>query len=142
MSKAEDILNELTARLMTTGAKVERNSVIPEKIPHDGLIIVRDGEPGEPDRTLGGYSNTFYSHAIPVEIFIERAHTDERDAVFDTLLEEVGDLLEADLTLGGKAFGLLYGRPEIVTEPIVGAQSVKSATLTLTVDYEAASPLG
>ncbi len=141
MSKAEDILNELSARLVTTGARVERNSVIPEKVPYDGLIIIRDGDPGDPDRTLGGYSNTFYSHTIPVEIYMESAHMDDRDLAFDVLLENVGDVLEVDLTLGGKAFGILYGRPEIVTEPVLGAQSIKSATLTLTVDYEAAQPL-
>ena len=29
-------------------AVVERNSVLPEKVPDGGLIILRDGDPGEP----------------------------------------------------------------------------------------------
>ncbi len=45
--------------------------------------------------------------------------------------------LEADDTLGGLAFGLTYGRPE----PVPGAPAIKSATLTVTVDYETDAPL-
>jgi hypothetical protein len=34
-----------------------------------------------------------------------------------------------------------YGRPEPATEAIVGAPAIKSATLTVTVDYETDAPL-
>jgi hypothetical protein len=49
--------------------------------------------------------------------------------------------LEADPTLGGLAFGLTYGRPEPAIEAVPGAPAIKSATLTLTVDYETDAPL-
>jgi hypothetical protein len=41
-------------RLLATvlGAVVERNSALPEKIPDCGLIILRDGDPGEPEQAL------------------------------------------------------------------------------------------
>ena len=44
-------------------------------------------------------------------------------------------------TLGGLAFGLTYGRPEPVIEAVHGAPAIKSATLTVTVDYETDAPL-
>ena len=64
-----------------------------------------------------------------------------RDAAFDDLLQLIGLALEADPTLGDLAFGLTYGRPEPAIEAIAGAPAIKSATLTVTVDYESDAPL-
>ncbi len=53
MSKAEAILNKLKELIVQeTSAKVERNLDTPEKIPADGLIVIHDGDPGEPDIIL------------------------------------------------------------------------------------------
>jgi hypothetical protein len=49
--------------------------------------------------------------------------------------------LEADPTLGGLAFGVTYGRPEPAIEAVAGAPAIKSATLTVMVDYESDAPL-
>jgi hypothetical protein len=98
-----------------------------------GLIIVRDGDPGEPEQALGGFGNAYYQHAIEIEVYVEEGGAGARDAAFDALLQQIGVALEADSTLGGLAFGLTYGRPEPAT---------KSATLTLTVDYGTDAPLG
>jgi hypothetical protein len=49
--------------------------------------------------------------------------------------------LEADPTLGGPALGLTYGRPEPAIEAVADAPAIKSATLSVTVDYEADAPL-
>jgi hypothetical protein len=57
------------------------------------------------------------------------------------LLQQIGEALEADPTLGGLAFGLTYGRPEPAIEAVAGAPAIKSATLTVTVDYESDAPL-
>jgi hypothetical protein len=63
-SKVEQVLEALRAVLETVpGAAVERNSVLPEKVPAGGLIIVRDGDPGEPEQALGGFGNAYYQHA-------------------------------------------------------------------------------
>ena len=56
-SKAEQMLDALKALLETVpDAVVERNSVLPGKVPAGGLIILRDGDPGDPEqarRTIG-----------------------------------------------------------------------------------------
>ena len=53
-SKAEQVLASIRALLEAMpGATVERNSVLPEKVPAGGLIILRDGDPGEPEQALG-----------------------------------------------------------------------------------------
>ena len=64
-----------------------------------------------------------------------------RDAGFNALLQQIGTALEADPTLGGLVVGLTYGRPEPSIEAIAGAPAIKTATLTVTVDYETGAPL-
>jgi hypothetical protein len=60
---------------------------------------------------------------------------------FDKVLQKIGVALDADPTLGGLAFGLTYYRPEGSIEPVAGAPAIKSATLSVTVDYESDGPL-
>jgi hypothetical protein len=141
-SKAEQVLNALTTLLQTVpDASVERNSVLPEKIPDGGLIILRDGDPGEPEQALGGFESTYYQHTVEIEVYVEEGSAAARDAAFDDLLQQIGAVLEADPTLGGLVFGLTYGWPEPAIEAVAGAPAIKSATLSVTVDYESAAPL-
>ncbi len=141
-SKAEQVMDALRGLLETVpGAAIDRNSVLPEKIPDSGLIILRDGDPGEPEQALGGFGNAYYQHAVEIEVYLEKGDAAARDAAFDALLQQIGTTLEADPTLGGLAFGLTYGRPEPAIEAIAGAPAIKSATLTVTIDYETSAPL-
>ena len=142
-SKTEQVLTGLTARLETVpSAKVERNTAVPEKIPAGGLIVLRDGNPGEPDTALGGFGGAYYSHDVEIELYVEEGDAALRDAAFDPLMQAVGAALESDPTLGGLAFGMTYGRPEIDTEGVTGAPAIKHGTITVTVEYETDSPLG
>ena len=142
-SKTELILEAIKARLETApGARVERNTAVPEKIPSGGLIVLRDGDPGEPDTALGGFDGAYYSHAIEIELYFEAGDAAIRDAGFDALVQAVGVALEGDPTLGGLIFGMAYGRPEIETEAIVGAPAIKTGAIIVTVEYESDSPLG
>ena len=84
----------------------------------------------------------YYQHAVEIEVYVEEGNAAARDAAFDALLQEIGTALETDPTLGGLAFGLTYGRPEPAIEPIAGAPAIKSATVSVTVDYETDVPLG
>jgi hypothetical protein len=106
-----------------------------------GLIIVRDGDPGEPEQALGGFGNAYYQHAAEIEVYLEEGDAAARDAAFDALLQLIGVALEGDATLGGLAFGMTYGRPEPAIEAVAGAPAIKSATLAVTIDYETDAPL-
>jgi hypothetical protein len=141
-SKTEQVLEAIKGLLETVpNASVDRDSVLPEKIPAGGLIILRDGDPGEPEQPLGGFGSTYYQHVVEIEVYVEEGDAAARDAAFDALLQQIGAVLEADPTLGGPVFGLTYGRPEPAIEAIAGAPAIKSATLTVTVDYETDTPL-
>jgi hypothetical protein len=45
--------------------------VLPEKVPAGGLIILRDGDSGEPEQTLGGFGNAYYQHAVEIDFYVE-----------------------------------------------------------------------
>jgi hypothetical protein len=85
-SKAEQVLAALKTLLETVpDAVVNRNNVLPEKIPEGGVIVLRDGDPGEPDQALGGFGSTYYQHAVEIEVYVEEGDAAARDAAFDSL---------------------------------------------------------
>ncbi len=142
-SKSEQILTALTDRLRKLSkVKVERNTVAPEKIPAGGLIVLRDGDPGEPEQALGGVGSVYYSHAVEIEVYVEAASAGKRDAAFDVLVQKIGAVLDSDPTLGGFAFGMTYARPEIETEAVAGAPAIKTGIVSVIVEYETETPLG
>ena len=75
----ETILSALHAQLQTLAAPVLRGDVLPERIPATGLIILRDGKPGEPEVTLSPLSY-FYEHRAELEVVIQAGSG--RDALF------------------------------------------------------------
>ncbi|EEX08762.1 conserved hypothetical protein [Ruegeria lacuscaerulensis ITI-1157] len=77
----ETILAALHARLSALPATVLRGEVLAERVPAEGLLILRDGEPGEPEVTLSPLAY-HYQHRAEIEAVVQGA---SRDAAFDTL---------------------------------------------------------
>ena len=75
-----------------------RGEVLPERVPAAGLLILRDGDPGEPAVTLSPL-RYHYQHRAEIEAVVQAGTG--RDAAFDTLTAGVGILVSADRTLGG-----------------------------------------
>ena len=61
-SPRETILAALHARLSALPATALRGEVLPERVPAEGLLILRDGEPGEPEVTLSPLACQRRSH--------------------------------------------------------------------------------
>lgn len=140
-SHAEKILDKLkTLIAAATSAKIERNSVISERIPPTGLVIIRDGNP-DAEYVLGGFSNVYYSHNIEIEIYIQEGATAQRDRKYDELMQVIGEVLETHPTLDGLVAGLTYGRPEPTTQPLDGGPPIKFGVILLLAEYETATPL-
>lgn len=141
-SQAEKILDKLKTLIgATTTAKIERNSAVPEKIPNTGLVIIRDGDPGNPEYVLGGFSNVYYSHNIEIEIYIQEGAPAQRDRKFDELMQLVGGVLESHPTLDGLVAGLTYARPDTHTQPVDGGPAIKAGVILLLAEYETQTPL-
>ncbi len=141
-SKPESVLQSL-ATLIDAGttAAFERNASVPEKIPPEGLVILRDGNPGVADETLGGYDPVYYDHEAEIEIYVADGAQSSRDTLFDTIVKDIGIALRNDPDLSGAIFGMTYSRPDVTVEIIPGSHAVKSGAIPLLLEYEAASPL-
>jgi hypothetical protein len=135
----ETILAALHARLQPLAATVLRDEVLPERIPPSGLIILRDGEPGEPEVTLSPLRYHF-QHRAELEVIIQGAN--DRATAFDTLIAAIGTALAADRTLGGLCDWVEAEAPASVDLPVEGAVSLKSAVVTVVLHYSTADPLG
>ena len=118
LSIRETILAALHARLQTLAAPVLRGEVLPERILTSGLIILRDGKPGEPEVTLSPLT-CLYEHRAELEVVIQAGSG--CDAVFDALTGAIGTALAADRTLGGLCDWVEAEAPEPVDLPIEGA---------------------
>jgi hypothetical protein len=140
-SKREQVLGALFAALdsgLPTGVAVLRNAVLPERIPAVGLLILRDGDPGEPAVTLSPL-RYHYQHRAEVEAIVQSATG--RDATFDTLAAGVGAALAVDRTLGGLCDWVEAEAPRPVDLAIDGAAALKAAVITIVLHYATSDPL-
>ena len=137
-TKRETILAALHARLQTLAAPVLRGEVLPERIPATGLIILRDGKPGDPEVTLSPLTY-FYEHRAELEVVVQAGNG--RDALFDVLTADIGVALAADRTLGGLCDWVEAEAPEPVDLPIEGAATLKAAVITIVLHYATQDPL-
>lgn len=134
----ETILAALHAMLQTLPATALRGDMLPERVPTEGLLILRDGEPGEPEVTLSPL-RYHYQHRAEIEAIVQDA---DNDAAFDTLTAGIGASLSADRTLGGLCDWVEAEAPRPVDLPVEGAATLKAAMIPVVLHYTTADPLG
>ena len=140
-SVRESVLATLHQQLQASvPTKVLRNSVLPERLPSEGLVILRDGEPGEPDVTLNPRTE-FYAHGVELEVYVPRDATGGGEAMLDELLGSVGAALRVDPSLGGLAENLTPSGPETGALAVEGAAPILTAQLVVTIEYLVSDPL-
>ncbi|UOM36654.1 hypothetical protein [Acuticoccus sp. I52.16.1] len=143
MSAREHILQALLGALQTiSSAAALRGEVLPERVPpDDGLLILRDGDPGDPDVTLS--PRTYhYEHRAEVEAIVAPRQPTDRDEALDDLLTALGTAIAADRTLGGLCDWIEASAPRPVDLPVEGAPTMKAAIVPITLTYSTADPLG
>ncbi|PZO63614.1 MAG: acyl-CoA transferase [Paracoccus denitrificans] len=133
----ETILAALHAQLSTPPATALRGDALPERVPPDGLLILRDGEPGEPEVTLSPL-RYHYQHRAEIEAVVQGA---DRDTAFDALCASIGTAIAADRTLGGLCDWVEAEAPRSVDLPVEGAASLKAAVIPVILHYTTADPL-
>lgn len=115
-----------------------RNEVLPVTVPEHGLVIVRDGNPGEPEASMSPL-RWHYQHRAEVEVL---AQSDCRAAQFDAICQRIGAALAADRTLGGLCDWAEPEAPQPSDLPIDGAETMKAAVIAVVLHYTTADPLG
>ena len=134
----ETTLVALHTRLQPLAALVLRDEVLPERIPPAGLIILRDGQPGEPEVTLSPL-RYHYQHRAELEVVVQAGTG--RASAFDTLIAAIGTTLEIDRTLGGLCDWVEPEAPASVDLPIEGAAALKATIVTVVLHYTTTGPL-
>ena len=133
----ETILTALNARLSALPATTLRGEVLPERVPAAGILILRDGDPGEPAVTLSPL-RYHYQHRAEIEAVVQGS---DRDTTFTALCASIGAVLSADRTLGGLCDWVEAEAPRPVDLPIEGAASLKAAVISVVLHYSAGDPL-
>jgi hypothetical protein len=135
----ETILTALADLLRTVPhVPVLRGEVLPERIPPSGLMILRDGNPGEPGVTLSPIMY-HYQHRAELEVIVQTG--EDRDARFDHLIGRIGAAISADRTLLGRCDWIEAEAPQPVDLPIEGAAGLKAAVIPVILHYSTADPL-
>lgn len=140
MSKRELVLNTLFEKLSTLDVAVKRNDPLPQKIPEDGLIILRDGNVGDPEILLSPPCYIF-THRAELEVIVQKLTSVERDHTLDKILVQIGELLQENPSLGGKVDYMYAGPPEFVDEQIDGGVTIKGAIVPIVLEYTTGNTL-
>jgi hypothetical protein len=112
-SKREQVLSALFGRLQEVSlVSVKRNEALPQAVPAARLVILRDGEPGEPDVTLNPV-HFYYNHRAEIETFVPQPSSGGGEARLDVLPGDIGTALAAERSLGGLAETLTWSASEI-----------------------------
>ena len=134
----EAVLTALHARLQSLAALTLLDEVLPERIPTAGLIILRDGQPGEPEVTLSPL-RYHYQHRAELEVVVQAGTS--RASAFDDLIGAIGAALEADRSLGGVCDWIEPEAPASVDLPVEGAAAFKAAVIIVVLHYTTTGPL-
>ncbi|MGE0256811.1 MAG: acyl-CoA transferase [Alphaproteobacteria bacterium] len=120
--------------------RVERNAVLPEKVGAGGLVILRDGDPGEPEITLSP-PRYHYEHEARLDLVVQPVPATVRTASLDTLARSVATALAADRTLGSAVDWLEWSAPQTSDLAVDGAGAIAGAVVTVTLFYSTPDPL-
>ena len=141
ISKREQALQGLFLILQgLSGPVVKRNEPLPSKVVAEGLVILRDGDVGEPEIILSP-TRYIYQHRAEIEVLVQKANQAERDTALDTILQSIGTALAADPTLGGVVDYMAPGAPELMEETVEGAPTLKAAVVPVILEYATTNPL-
>ncbi|NDR57132.1 acyl-CoA transferase [Aliiruegeria sabulilitoris] len=142
-SRSEQVLQALHTALAASrpvGATLLRNAGLPARVPAAGMMILRDGDPGEPEFLFSPPLYVF-EHRAEVDLIVETGTDAERDAAFDTLKLALGAAIAADRTLGGLCDYVLGEAPAPLDLPVEGAEGLKAATVGVVLTYATDDPL-
>ena len=140
-TKRETVLQALFTLLSgLSGPTVIRNGNLPERVPAGGIVILCDGDPGEPEVLLSP-PEYVYDHRADADVVVDAATPAARDMLFDNIMQTIGSAITADRTLGGLCDYAETAAPVPVDVIVEGAPGVKAATLPIILHYGTSDPL-
>ncbi len=142
MSKREQVLDAVKALVAAAlpDADVKRNLAKAERLPPGGLIIVRDGDAGEPEVMLSPLTY-IYTHRIPIEVAACETSSKTREQVLDEMLGAIGTAVTGDRTLGGLCDFIETEAPATDDVETAGARPGRWADAAIVAVYATTDPL-
>lgn len=145
MSKRLDVLQAIGALIQAALPNAEvitidDDEAAPTRLAPGGRAVIRSGDPGDPDVTLGVLTYT-YSHRIPVELTAYPSATLSKEQVLDAMGAAIGGAVAADRTLGGLAEWLEAEAMTTDDYNVPGAPAARAGDLALIADYTTSNPL-
>ncbi len=141
-SKRETVLLALEAALRgpLELARVDfrRNEVLPARIGREGLAILRDGDPGEPEVWLSPRA-FYYEHEAQIEVFVQSEAG--REAAMDAILMTISQALAVDRSLGGLCDWVEPRAPEPSDVPVEAGLPFRGVTVGILLAYSTTDPL-
>lgn len=142
-SKRETILQALDARLCAAlrPLRVEyaRNVAVPTKIGLTGKVVLRDGDPGQPEVTLSP-PVWAYEHRTELEVYFQGGDG-TRDVPLDTLLVTISQAIATDRTLGGLCNWCEPEAPQPSDIPVQAGLPFRAVTVGVWLHYDTTDPL-
>src|SRR5579885_1680372 len=141
-SRREDVLDAIKTSTddALRIAQVKRNLDKPERIPPGGLVIIRDGDPGEPEVLLSPLTYV-YEHRVPIELAAFASASLTREQAIDQMLSAIGTAAMANRTLGGLCDFIETEAPTSDDLETAGAMSGRWADAAIIASYATANPL-
>ena len=140
MTRREQVLQALFEQLSTLPMTLKRNDPLPERVPTDGLLILRDGEMGEPEILLSPLTYV-WEHEARIEVFVATPAAAERDRQMDALLAQLGALIKANPTLGGVVEHTMAAAPKFEDIAPEGAAAIRACVVPVLLNYTSSGPL-
>lgn len=141
-SKREQVIDAVKALVANAlpDAEVKRNLDKPERIPPGGLVVIRDGDPGEPEVMLSPLLY-IYTHRIPIEVAAYETSSQSRERVLDAMLGAIGAAVMANRTFGGLCDFIEAEAPATDDVETHGARAGRWADVAIVATYATVNPL-
>jgi hypothetical protein len=125
-----------TAEVLT----LDNDAAAPDRIPDNGRIIVRSGDPGDPQMDLSPPVYN-YDHQIPVEIMTFGSGATSAETLLDQKLSALAAAIKVSRTLGGLVDWLEAFAPATGDIFHSGAKPARAAIANLIASYSTPDPL-
>lgn len=139
-SKRETALQALLSVLEGAHGHVVRNQATTElinKLPSQGIVVLHDGDPGEPEETISPLMY-HYEHAAEVDVVCQGTNASSQ---FDAICRAIGTAIAENRTLNGAVDWAEATAPAPSDIPREGAAPIKGATIVVRLHYATPDPL-
>lgn len=145
MSKRLDVLLAVKALVAAAlpGADVlglDGSDAAPDRVGPLGRVIVRSGDPGDPEMDLSP-PVYHYEHAIPLEVIAYQTTALTSEQVVDQMLGQISAAIEANRFLGGLVDYLDAAAPPTDDDYSEAAAVPRRADAIITASYSTSHPL-